>query len=515
MDMRATSKFFALAFALSFSAAQAQNLTLSAPPTLRWGWDALDLFTGSGSCTGSSAPGSPSGVAYYLSTSPPNAGGAVPMLQSYPCNNGSFFAHNPGYLSWYGIPAGPISVYAFRGGVGGPQSYKSNTVTTTVYFAHEFSLPQVGASLTLSTTPGGSANCSSRSASVVDPAPGATGIPLPPASGSFAFIVLDQANCTFDAPGLQSQRSSNFNNSLALQFDRAQSNVWIYDNSVDPGIAPRWRQVAVDPATNMVLTWLSGDRNGIRAYVAVPHLQPLAPPVTPNADIWWAGASESGWGLSVGRNGEALFVAGFIYGYDGKPTWGVVQGGSWDWSHTVWTGDVYIPHGAPYDHYDVSKLAMGASAGKATLTFSDANTASFQYLGGYAHAIQRYDFAQSAANGPFHGYWWGGASQDGWGLHVAQQGDSVFATWYTYGADGSPTWFFMPGASKVSATHFNGALYRTTGGSWPTQQTYDSSATHVIPAGTLDLRFTSDSAGTMTAVVDGKTITVPIQRFGF
>ena len=241
---------------------------------------------------------------------------------------------------------------------------------------------------------------------------------------------------------------------------------------------------------------------------------PPAAPVTPQADIWWAGETESGWGLSIGRNGDALFVAGFIYDYGGKPTWAVMQGGAWDASHTAWTADVYIPHGAPFDHYDASQFNLQALAGKATLQFSTPTSATFQYLGGYKHAIQRYQFA-SAAPGAYHGYWFGGAAQSGWGLHVAQQGDTIFATWYTYGADGTPTWFFMPGATKLSATHYSGGLYRTTGGSWPTMEHYDPNATKATAAGTLDLSFTSDSAGTMTAVVDGKTITTPIQRFGF
>ena len=36
--------------------------------------------------------------------------------------------------------------------------------------------------------------------------------------------------------------------------------------------------------------------------------------------------------------------------------------------------------------------------------------------------------------------WWNSpdASEDGWGVNVVQQGDIVFATFFIYGADGTP-----------------------------------------------------------------------------
>ena len=48
----------------------------------------------------------------------------------------------------------------------------------------------------------------------------------------------------------------------------------------------------------------------------------------------------------------------------------------------------------------------------------------------------------------YEGLWWN-ASESGWGLSIAHQGDSVFAVWYTFDRDGSPTWFAMPDARLV------------------------------------------------------------------
>jgi hypothetical protein len=45
----------------------------------------------------------------------------------------------------------------------------------------------------------------------------------------------------------------------------------------------------------------------------------------------------------------------------------------------------------------------------------------------------------------YEGLWWNPA-ESGWGLSIAHQGDVVFAVWYTFDRDGSPTWFAMPEA---------------------------------------------------------------------
>jgi hypothetical protein len=41
------------------------------------------------------------------------------------------------------------------------------------------------------------------------------------------------------------------------------------------------------------------------------------------------------------------------------------------------------------------------------------------------------------------GLWWKSpaGSESGWGINFAHQGDIIFATWFTYGADNKPQWF--------------------------------------------------------------------------
>jgi hypothetical protein len=65
-----------------------------------------------------------------------------------------------------------------------------------------------------------------------------------------------------------------------------------------------------------------------------------------------------------------------------------------------------------------------------------------------AFAAAQYNSYTSYAPGTapsYEGLWWD-AAESGWGLSIAHQGDVLFAVWYTFDRDGTPTWFLMPEA---------------------------------------------------------------------
>lgn len=501
-----------VAFATSFSGSSSAQVTTTTDGTLtlatsgvRWGIDPFGTYSYSGSCTGTTVDfhvGYQGSLPYVNVATPSSSGYAfTDHPGSVPCVSGGFQVAIDVSGNWRALLPGNYSLHGVRSlqtSATSTQVYVTPDVAANVHFDHPFFIREIDSGV----TPAHRGN-----ATFLDPRLPAP-VPRPPGMTSPQMIKITGTNLV----------------GMTLPVAANDGVVWVYDGVLTP--VQSWRALKnnVGPMTllsgNTAIAEIFPDATST-AYIAFSYaahdlapLPPMPQPVTPQADMWWGGADESGWGLSVGRNGDALFVAGYLYDYGGKPMWAVMQNGAWDSTHTLWTADVYIPHGTPFDHYDATRLDTGTPAGKATLQFTGPATATFRYLNGYPRSVSRYAF-DPGGNGPYHGYWFGGAAQNGWGLHVAQQGDTIFATWYTYGADGTPTWFFMPGATKLSATHFNGALYRTTGGSWPTMEHYDPSATKVSPAGTLDLAFTSDSAGTMTAVIDGKTISNPIQRFGF
>ena len=63
------------------------------------------------------------------------------------------------------------------------------------------------------------------------------------------------------------------------------------------------------------------------------------------------------------------------------------------------------------------------------------------------------------------GLWWSSPAgyESGWGLNIAHQGNTLFATWFTYDSDGSAMWLVIPNASRTGGDRYTGDVYRTTG----------------------------------------------------
>ena len=253
----------------------------------------------------------------------------------------------------------------------------------------------------------------------------------------------------------------------------------------------------------------------VNGYATVAFPQPVSKTLDLQ-DLWWV-PSESGWGLNIAKNGENMFVTLFIYDQDGKPQWVVVPQGQWDPVHNVFWGDAFIPTGSSYKGYDTSKFNMGAAVGTVSLSFGDKDNGHLDYtLNGVSggKTISRYVYAFKDNNVRNAGMWWGGIDQAGWGLSIQQQGDVLFATWFTY-ENGNVVWFVMPGSTRSGESRYTGALYRGTGGVWPGQRIYDASKTSLRQVGTMQLDFDSPISGTMKATVDGVTITQALQTFPF
>ena len=238
----------------------------------------------------------------------------------------------------------------------------------------------------------------------------------------------------------------------------------------------------------------------------------------PWQDLWWAGFGENGWGMSVVQHGDMLFSVIYAYDAGGKPTWFVMPGGAWDASHKVFSGALYRPRGTPYSSYDASRLAVGDAVGQASLDFTDASNVSLSYtIDGVAgrKAIQREAFgpADDAASLEVGDMWWGGPSQNGWGIAVLQQYRSLFAIWFTYDAAGEPTWYVMPSGSWSDAQTWQGRLYRTTSSAW-VGQPYDASRLATTDVGPFRLRFSGDTAS-FDYTIGATSGTLAIQRQPF
>jgi hypothetical protein len=236
-------------------------------------------------------------------------------------------------------------------------------------------------------------------------------------------------------------------------------------------------------------------------------------------DLWWAGAAENGWGMSLTQHGSAIFGAFYIYDAQGRPQWVVMPGGSWNPGFSAFTGALYIPSGTYFGSYDASRLAAGAAVGNATLTFTSASAATFDYtINGVSgrKAIQRQVFGppDSTPVATYGDLWWGGTAENGWGVAINQQYRTLFSVWYTYDAAGRTVWYVIPGGTWTSATTFTGTAYRTTGSAW-LGVPYNPTTLVTQVVGSVTFRFVDRDNALMSYTVDGVTQTKPITRQPF
>ncbi|HLX23545.1 MAG TPA: fibronectin type III domain-containing protein [Usitatibacter sp.] len=235
-------------------------------------------------------------------------------------------------------------------------------------------------------------------------------------------------------------------------------------------------------------------------------------------DLWWAGSQENGWGLTITQHQDALFLAWYIYDANGNPQWIVMPTGTWNSSHTSYSGALYIPSGSSFANYDSTKFAANGSVGTGAVTFTSASTATLTYtVGGVfgTKSIQREQFGVVDTS-PIENYtdmWWGGTSQNGWGVVLTQQYHNIFAAWYTYNANGQTVWYVMPDG-QWSGNTYSGALYGTHG-SPVLGAAYNPAALVVGQVGTLSISFTDPNNASMTYTVNGVTQTKAISRLPF
>ena len=268
------------------------------------------------------------------------------------------------------------------------------------------------------------------------------------------------------------------------------------------------------------LFWIDDTTLGAATYgrgmwkVSVPALGPAN-----YQDLWWGGASESGWGISITQHGANLFAAFFVYDNQGLPLWVVLPAGTWNASNTAFTGSLYIPQGSWFGAYDASRFSPGAPVGTATLTFTDASNGRLDYtINGVSGSktIQREPIgpADSTPVASYADLWWGGTSQNGWGVAINQQYRTLFSVMYTYDANGKTLWYVIPSGTWTSANTYTATVYRTSSSPW-IGAPYNAGAFAAPPVGTVTFTFTDLNNAVMSYTIDGVTGSKPITRQPF
>ena len=112
----------------------------------------------------------------------------------------------------------------------------------------------------------------------------------------------------------------------------------------------------------------------------------------------------------------------------------------------------------------------------------------------------------------YQGLWWN-PSEDGWGINIAQQGDLVYMTWYTYDANGKASWLAMLGTKSATGT-YSGNILEVHGSPYDVTP-YNPTAKVAQSVGTGTLAFSDASNGTFSFNAKSVTRTIPITRFVF
>jgi alpha-tubulin suppressor-like RCC1 family protein len=250
-------------------------------------------------------------------------------------------------------------------------------------------------------------------------------------------------------------------------------------------------------------------------------------PVRSYEGLWWKSpaGSESGWGVNLAQQGEILFATWFTYDASGRPLWLVMSNGKRT-GESRWTGTLYETAGPAFTAVPWEPARVAATAvGSATFDFTDGDNGTFTHVvGGVSRtkAITRQVYAapvptcevggSTGASPSYQGLWWRtGGAESGWGLNITHQGDTLFATWFTYDASGRRTWLVISSATRSGPGTYSGTLYRTAGPAYDAAA-WNPGAVVATAVGTGILSFTDADTGAFTYTLDGITQSKPIGR---
>ena len=139
-------------------------------------------------------------------------------------------------------------------------------------------------------------------------------------------------------------------------------------------------------AGNLQVTFQGAD-NASMTYSAVASQtrtvgitrQPLSTGAAPTinyTDIWWGGASESGWGMAITQQASTMFLAWYVYDNTGKPIWYVA---TCTLSGTTCAGSLLRTTGPAFGPTFNSSQVQSFTAGTISLNFTDGNNATLNY----------------------------------------------------------------------------------------------------------------------------------------
>lgn len=234
--------------------------------------------------------------------------------------------------------------------------------------------------------------------------------------------------------------------------------------------------------------------------------------------LWW-NAQESGWGINLNHQGNLLFGTLFTYDDSGAPMWLVMSRGERQ-ADGSYSGALHRTTG-PAFNASPWRPADSVQVGTMRIDFVGASDANLVYsVNGrtVTKAITKQNFRSPPActwswfdrsyEQNFQDLWWNPA-EPGWGINLTHQEDVVFATLFTYAANGQGLWLVMPEGKADATGRFTGPLYRTQGPRFDAAPWTPVQSTQV---GTMTIAFDDGNNAQLTYTLDGVTVNKAITR---
>jgi hypothetical protein len=158
---------------------------------------------------------------------------------------------------------------------------------------------------------------------------------------------------------------------------------------------------------------------------------------------WWWNPQESGRGFFIERQGNNVFMAGYLYEADGRATWFTAFGAM---SGSSFSGDMNTATGGQTLTGAFKPNTAGPSLGRISVTFTSPTEASMTWPGGTV-PLARFRFGQGASDGFDSGWWWS-TTEPGRGYSIELQGNSVFMVGFMYDDAGNATWYLSSGSAS-------------------------------------------------------------------
>ena len=235
--------------------------------------------------------------------------------------------------------------------------------------------------------------------------------------------------------------------------------------------------------------------------------------------LWWAApaGSESGWGINLAHQRDTIFATWFTYDLSGADNWLVMT--AQKAAPNTYVGTLYATSGPAFSAVPFNPSQVSAHAvGTGTLAFSGAGDGSFSYTIGstsQVKAITREIFgtlptcataptsASLAAATNYTDLWWAvpPGSESGWGINLNHEGDTIFATWFTYDTTGKAMWLVVT-ALPAGPHNWSGTVYRTSGPPFNSVP-FNPDNVAASAVGNAHLSFADGNTGLFSYTVDG------------